>query len=130
MRHTTRKPILAVILLCAAGCARGGGTGGTQFLPPSGGERVEVTNDGYQDVVLYVMRDGMRYRLGHVSRMQTASFPLPRWEDRSYQVWLVADPVGGGRVFGTEPVLWHPGRSLMARVGRRFAAQTFDVVLQ
>lgn len=132
MRPTTRKPLFAVLLLCAAGaCAPAAGTGDFDPSPAAArAGRVEVTNDGHQDVVLYVVRDAMRYRLGHVARMQRASFRLPSWDARSYQVSLIAEPVGGGRAFATAPVVWHPGQTLQGRVGRSAASYTFDVVLR
>ncbi|HEX6370253.1 MAG TPA: hypothetical protein VF006_15140 [Longimicrobium sp.] len=134
MRPNIRTPLLAVVLACAAGaCASAPGP--TDDLHPSVAAalngRVELTNDGHQDMVLYVVRDAVRFRLGYVSRMQTAQFRLPRAEDRaSYQVSLVVEPVGGGRAFATAPVVWHPGQTLLARVGRSSTSHTFDVVLR
>lgn len=133
MRPTTRRPIVAVILLCAAGaCAPAAGSGELHSsLPEAGAGWVEVTNDGQQDVTLYMLRDGARYRLGHVARMQTARFRVPRTDGRpSYSVTLIADPSGGGSIFGTESIRWRPGQTLVARVGRRAFSQSFDVVLR
>lgn len=131
MRPTTRKPLFAVVLLCAAGACVPAATNESGRSPSSAAVgRVEVTNDGHQDVVLYVVRDAMRYRLGHVARMQTAQFRLPQWDARSYHVSLIAEPVGGGRAFATAPVVWHPGQTLQGRVGRNAASYTFDVVLR
>lgn len=132
MRPTTRTPLFAVLLLCATGaCAPAAGTAGLDpSIAAARQGRVEVTNDGHQDVVLYVVRDAMRYRLGYVARMQTAQFRLPRWEGSSAHVSLIAEPVGGGRAFATAPVVWHPGQTLQGRVGRSAATYTFDVVLR
>ncbi|HEX2080736.1 MAG TPA: hypothetical protein VHG08_23730, partial [Longimicrobium sp.] len=65
-------------------------------------------------------------------RMETAEFRLPEPDSRpSYRVSLIAEPVGPGRApFATAPLLWRPGQSLRARVGRNPAAPTFDVVLR
>lgn len=132
MRATIRTSLFAVVLLCATGaCASAGGTGDLDpSVTAARNGRVEVTNDGHQDVVLYVVRDAMRYRLGYVSRMQTAQFRLPRWEGNSAHVSLIAEPVGGGRAFATAPVVWHPGQTLLGRLGRSASSQTFDVVLR
>jgi hypothetical protein len=132
MRSTTRTPLFAVLLLFATACASAAPADGLpRSLAAALNGRVEVTNDGHQDMVLYVMRDAVRYRLGYVSRMETARFRLPSAEDRpSYQMSLIAEPVGGGTPFATPPVVWHPGQTLLARVGRSSTSHTFDVVLR
>ncbi len=128
MRPKTRSPLFAVLLLCAAGaCVPPAGLSAPSYAAGA----VEVVNDGHQDMVLYAVRDGMRFRLGRVSRMETAQFDLPTsGEQSSYQVSLIAAPVGGGRPFASAPVVWHQGQSMMARLGRNAAAHTFDVVLR
>jgi len=87
---------------------------------------VQVTNDGHQDIVLYLFRETTRYRLGRVTRMETASFRIPDSGTRaSYQVQLVAQPVGGGPAFSTGRFVWRPGQSLRSRVGRTVSSQHF-----
>jgi hypothetical protein len=129
MRPTTRNPLFAVLLLCATGaCAS---AGGSLSAPSYTAGAVDVVNDGHQDVVLYAVRDGMHYRLGRVSRMETAQFRLPAsGEQSSYQVSLIAAPVDGGRPFASAPVVWHQGQNMRARLGRNAATHTFDVVLR
>lgn len=134
MRPTIRTPLFAALLLCAsAACASAPATDDDLHpaVAAASNGRVELTNDGHQDMVLYVVRDAERYRLGYVSRMQTANFRLPRAGERaSYQMSLIVEPVGGGRAFATAPVVWHPGQTLLARVGRSSTSHTFDVVLR
>jgi hypothetical protein len=131
MRTATRSQFLATLLLvlCAA-CATGRNDGGevARQLANRVGD-VQVTNDGHQDIVLYLYRDANRYRLGRVSRMETARFRIPD-SDRalSYQVQLVAEPVGGGRSFGTGTLTWRPGQSLRGRVARAYSSQQFVMV--
>jgi hypothetical protein len=132
MRTTIRTPLFAVLLLSLATACASAGNGAAGLEAPSYGDgEVEVVNDGHQDMVLYAVRDGVRFRLGRVSRMETAQFQLPHPEERSsYQVSLIAQPVGGGRAFASAPLIWHLGQSMMARVGRNAASHTFDVVLR
>ncbi|HEX5869292.1 MAG TPA: hypothetical protein VFY65_02685 [Longimicrobium sp.] len=133
MRPTIRTPLLAALLLASGACASTPHPDDDLHpeVAAARNGRVELTNDGHQDMVLYVVRDAERYRLGYVSRMQTANFRLPRAGDRaSYQMSLIVEPVGGGRSFATAPVVWHPGQTMLARVGRSSTSHTFDVVLR
>lgn len=131
MRRRTRSPFPAALLLAfTAACATAAGDGLQPGAQLDYG-MVELTNDGRQDVVVYLVRDGARYRMGHVSRMQTAHFRIPRPGVReSYRVSLVAEPVGGGRPVASVQVLWRPGQDLRGRVGRMGATlPTFDISL-
>ena len=129
MRTTirTRYVPLFVLCLCAA-CASVGAE--TPQAPQFGrANHVEVVNDGETDFVLVMIRDGERFRLGHVSRMETARFriPTPR-HGSSYQVSLVAEPIGSGRAFATIPITWRAGQDLRGRVARTTGAQNFVVL--
>lgn len=129
MRPTTRTPRLSVLLLCLAAACAPAMNEPQPDAPSYGSGVVEVTNDGRQDFVVYAVRDGMRYRLGRVSRMERAQFRLPDLgEQRSYNVSLIAEPIGGGRAFASAPLVWHRGQSMKARVGQS-TASSFDVVL-
>lgn len=133
MRTTTRYPFLATFLLClGAACATPNSDGGrvAQQLANRVGD-VQVTNDGTQDILLYMYRDAFRYRLGRVSRMETARFRIPE-ADRmlSYQVQLVAEPIGGGPAFSTGALTWRPGQSIRGRVARNINSPEFVMITQ
>lgn len=127
MRTTHRSQYLPLFILClCAACAAGGGEGVQAGPPLQRAGEVEVVNDGHSDITLFMVRDGERFRLGRVARMETARFrmPPPR-HGASYQVSLVAEPVGSDRAFATIPITWHPGQDLRGRVGRTASAQQF-----
>ena len=130
MRPTIRTPRFSVLLLCLAAACAPALNEPQPAAPTYGAGVVEVVNDGQQDLVVYAVRDGMRYRLGRVSRMETAQMRLQLGDRSSYQVSLVAEPVGGGRAFASAPLVWHQGQSMRARVGRSAASYSFDVVLR
>jgi hypothetical protein len=131
MRSTFRSPRFSVLLLCLAAACAPAMNEPQPAAPTYGSGMVEVRNDGRQDIVMYAMRDGMRYRLGRVSRMETAALRLPNLgEQSSYQVSLVAEPLGGGRAFASAPLVWHKGQSIMARVGQSAVSHTLDVALR
>jgi hypothetical protein len=133
MRTTIRHTSLTVLVLClSAACASAGGDGqpGTRLEQNVG--YVQVTNDGHDDFVLYMFRDNMRYRLGRVSRMETARFRIPAAAVGmlpSYQVQLVAEPVSGNtRAFSTGAISWRPGQNLAGRVSRNNLSEQFLLV--
>jgi hypothetical protein len=132
MRTTFRHQLLVLLLLCApAACAPAASE--SRFAPQASDDvgLVQVTNDGHDDFVLYMHRDGVRYRLGRVARMETALFHIPAADlgpRPSYQVQLVAEPAGmGGRAFSTGPISWRPGQDLAGRVARSVSTQQFVV---
>lgn len=132
MGTTLRHRMFALLLLClSAACAQAGsGADGrsASYLSRSVGT-VEVTNDGSNDFVLYMNRNGERYRLGHVARMQTARFRIPAvpGELPGYQVVLIAEPLGSALPFATQTIYWRPGQNLSGRVARNIATQQFVV---
>ncbi|HEX6042395.1 hypothetical protein [Longimicrobium sp.] len=133
MGTTLRHRSFALLFLClSAACAQAGsGAHGASasYLSQQMGH-VEVTNDGNNDFVLYMNRNGERYRLGHVARMETARFRIPPaagGELPGYQVILVAEPVGSAQPFATHTVYWRPGQNLAGRVARNLTTQQFVV---
>lgn len=131
MRTTIHRSVALFVLCLSASCAPAAHEGGSAAsLASEHAGLVQVTNDGRQDFVLYMMRDGMRYRLGRVARMETARFRIPAAEDRpSYRVQLVAEPTGpGARPFVTGSILWRPGQNLNGRVAGAYTSQNFVLV--
>lgn len=132
MRITTR-PLFALLLLClSAACASAGRGENAPPAPDLAQDvgSVEVTNDGHEDFVLYMISDGTRYRLGRISRMETGRFRIPALaggDQISYQVELLAEPVGNARPFSTGRILWRPGQNLLGRVGRNTVTQHFTL---
>lgn len=126
MRSTRRNQYLPLFILCLCAACAAGGEGvqsGPQFQRVG---ELEVVNDGHSDLTLFMVRDGERFRLGRVARMETARFriPPPR-HGASYQVALVAEPAGSDRAFATIPITWRAGQDLRARVGRTASSQQF-----
>lgn len=130
MRTTIRQPFAVLLLTLSAACASAGGAEDRQPAPTLAENvgSVQVTNDGHEDIVLYMISDGTRYRLGRVSRMETGQFRIPALaggDQISYQVELLAEPVGNAQPFSTGRILWRPGQNLSGRVGRNVTTQHF-----
>ena len=129
MRIKLRQPFAVLLLCLSAACAsRGNGEGIPAPTLAQNVGSVQVTNDGHEDIVLYMISDGARYRLGRVSRMETGQFRIPALaggDQLSYQVELLAEPVGNAQPFSTGRILWRPGQNLSGRVGRNVSTQHF-----
>jgi hypothetical protein len=134
MRTTIHRRSVAVLVLClSAACAPAAREGGSAAgLSEEHVGLVHVTNDGRQDFTLYMLRDGARYRLGRVARMEEARFRIPATAvgtQPSYRVQLLAEPTGtGARPVATVPIRWRPGQNLDGRVAGAYTSQNFVLV--
>ena len=78
---------------------------------------VRVTNETWSDMTIYLLRPGTRMRLGTVTSMGTATFPIPRsWVRGSASLRLLADPVGSVTTFSSDAVIVWPGDALEWRL--------------
>jgi hypothetical protein len=86
------------LLVATAGCA-GRATqqvaSSNQNFCPKSSATVYVTNDNWLDMVIYVSRNGSRYRLGEVTGVQSAVFRIPEATmGAALDLRLIADPIG------------------------------------
>lgn len=127
----TIRQCCALLVLCLAAACAPAASEDYSAAPGEPVGQVEVVNDGSKDFVLYMLRDGERYRLGRVARMETARFSIPSQAASgraSYRVQLVAEPGARSRPFSTRPVLWRPGQNLAGRVAGAYPGQNFVLV--
>lgn len=79
--------------------------------------RVEVVNDNYLDMGVFVMMDGVNFRLGDVVGKHTDSFTLdPTRISPSQGLRLLADPVGSRNVFLSDEVSVNPGVTVVFNI--------------
>src|SRR6266496_1576903 len=74
-----RTPVRPLLLaLMVASCRHGGGT--PQVTPKTyAAATVEVLNQGFADMTIYVLSHGVRVRLGLASGHSTSQFPIPAY---------------------------------------------------
>ena len=98
---------LVASLLIAAG-ATACATAGTLPRSDEGSATVEVANQAFLDVNVYVIRAGQRMRLGTVSGSSTRTFVVPRTlVGTGAQVRFLADFIGSNRApVSEEMVIW------------------------
>lgn len=120
--------VAAALAVTLSACA---GNAGPQSgpLPPEGpSTEVQVTNNNWADMNVYVERGGMRTRLGTVTSMTSRRFDIPRaFTTSSSSVRLVADPIGSRESHMTQPVQVFPGQTLEFTIQNHLAISTVSV---
>jgi len=72
-----------------------------------------VTNHNYLDVIVYVIHDGQRTRIGTVTGSSSQSFTLPgRLIGQAHELQLFGDPIGSEDFALTELLVVHAGQSI------------------
>jgi hypothetical protein len=83
-----------------------------------GPTRVQIDNQNFNQMDVYLMDAGTRVYLGSVNGLSKASLPIPRGASRSsFQVRLLADPIGASYTIGTPSLLVGPGQNIYWRIG-------------
>lgn len=78
---------------------------------------VRVTNNNWADMNVFVVRNGMRVRLGTVTSLNTTTFRVPSAATRGVtQVRIVADPIGSSRGYVSEVLQLYPGQQVAMTV--------------
>lgn len=79
--------------------------------------RIEVVNDNYADMNIFIMGDGSNLRLGNVTGNTTATFTLnPDRISPSLGLRLLADPVGSREAFLSDAVTVQPGSIIVLNI--------------
>jgi hypothetical protein len=74
---------------------------------------LRIDNHNWLDVVIYVVHDGQRTRLGLATATNSATFSLPmHLLGQGREVRFLADPVGGHGTVSTETIVVQPGQSI------------------
>jgi hypothetical protein len=76
---------------------------------------VEIQNRHWRDLTIYVVRQGLRTRLGTVTANRTATLLISRGHMQGYRgdIRLVADPLGSGTSLTSEPIRVLPGQIIV-----------------
>ena len=71
---------------------------------------LQVENQGFSDMVIYVVNDAQRVRLGLATGNSSKSFTIPNYLIRGAgPLRFLADPVGGTRTPVSEEITVQPG---------------------
>lgn len=114
-RMTRRHAAFLALLLACPGCFifnRGTKAASTPaFDVPEGEIALNVTNHNYLDVVVYVLHDGVRTRVGTVTGSSSAVFFFPaRLLGQGREIRLYGDAVGSDAYARTEILVVQRGQ--------------------
>lgn len=114
-RQGTRLALALAIATASCGPAAEGNSLGKT---PGTTAAVVVSNHNFLDVNVYVVRSGMRSRLGRVTGLSTHRFTLPHAVgDNVADLRILADPVGDTQTYLSPIVRLRPGQSLELTLG-------------
>mgnify|MGYP001187639441 FL=1 len=114
MQKVSNTVLAVLVLLTLGACAPVAG-GESGFPAPAASEdvHIRIQNNNWADVAVYVIRHGMRSRIGTVSSMSQEVFAVPRGlVPPGADVQLLVDPIGSRITYTTEPILVSPGQTI------------------
>jgi hypothetical protein len=106
-----RRAVGVLALLILAGCGANRESGDVQPMAAAQGPvTVVAENRRSDDVVVSLVRDGIRQRLGLVAAQSSGDFQVP-WSQvsNSGRVQVIATPIAGRRSFVSESLVLRPG---------------------
>ena len=124
LRRTARRVLPAGVLVLA-GCA------GRTPAPLEGAWQgpevaIELENQGWSDVIIYLVRGTQAVRLGTVGSLRSATFAMPFRRLGAGEVRLRARAMAGAAEFTSETLLVRPGQrvkwTLPSELSRSFLA--------
>jgi hypothetical protein len=96
--------------LAVAGCVSNPPSPSPEPWSPDAAVTVSTENHRFDDVVVSLVRDGQRERLGLVTAQSRTSFLLPYGRvANSGRLALLVSPIGRGRGYVTENLVLRPG---------------------
>ncbi len=112
---TAALPRLALLALLAMAAACGGHRAGT--VDPQAAAMLEVENQSFYDVTIYIVRSGLRTRLGTVQGSSAGVFEIPRtFVNPGLPIRFLADPIGPTPTpYSQEIPVW-PGDTIRLRI--------------
>ena len=105
--------LLSALILTQQGCWRRGGSAAAQSQEQASQSEVtlQVTNHNYLDIIVYVVHDGQRTRIGTVTGSSAQVFTLPpRLIGQAHEIQLYGDPIGSEDFALTELLFVQPGQ--------------------
>ena len=87
-----------------------------------------VENNNWQDMALYILRSGSRWRIGSVPSFTKARFALnDSLIGGTGEIQLMADPIGSNARFISEPLVVQAGQQVSFRLENNLAVSSYSV---
>ena len=104
---------LVLLLLCAVGCVRNRAESGEAAPEARGDVVLVVENHHWNDIVVYLLHDGVADRLGLATAVKTSTFSIPsRRLGTAGVIQLRAHPVGAPDSHTSEAFTVQPGQQI------------------
>lgn len=87
-----------------------------------------VENNNWSDMTVYILRDGVRTRMGAVPSMGRATFVLSSaLVGGTGEIRVQADPLGSSNKWTSQPILIVPGNQVRFRLENNVALSSYSV---
>ena len=113
----------ATLLAACASCAKHGVSSELAAQPIS----VDVTNENWLDVDVFVVRGNSRYRLGTVGGNGSATLNIPASVTVHGEFQLMADPIGSKDIYVTDRITVTPDQMVQLTLAPRMRMSSFAV---
>ncbi len=113
----------ATLLAASTSCAKRGVSSGPATQPIA----LDVTNENWLDVDVFVVRGTSRYRLGTVGGNGSATLSIPASVVVHGEFQLMADPIGSKDVYVTDRIAVGPDQMVQLTVAPRMRMSSFAV---
>jgi len=126
MRSIVACTALAFAFL-APGCATGHHAAQQASPAPDEAVALDVTNDTWQDVDVYVLASTLRVRVGSVTSQTSAHLTIPSDLLAYGSIQVGADPIGGGTPYRTDLISIHGGQRITLTVEHQLGLSSWVV---
>jgi hypothetical protein len=111
----SKSIVAAIIIASVAACSTfSRGSGNADQNQPT---VVEVDNQGFQDMDVYAVRSGQRWRLGVATGTSKTKLTIPRTIVSGLTpLRFVADPIGGRRASVSQEITVEPGDTVVMTI--------------
>jgi hypothetical protein len=112
---------------CAPAMSRGW-NGEEEYAEADAAASVKVTNNGWSDVDMFLLRGSSRIRLGMVTSMSSQRFTVPAsFLNGASDLRLHAHPIGGFNDFQTQPLLVSPGQQISLTLQNNLNLSSYSI---
>jgi hypothetical protein len=116
---------LVVLLGLSIACGASRSTVASEPKPSSNDISVQIDNQNFSDMNIYLVNGGQRWLLGSAGGLAKTTLTIPNGAAKSDgRVRLVADPIGGARPIATPTLLVPAGQSIFWTIGSDPATST------